>query len=495
MIIETKHLSKRFGNFYALEDINFAVQEGEIHGLVGENGAGKSTLIKILTGVYHLTNGEIFVSGEKANIQTPSDSRRLGISVIHQDRNIVPAFNGVENVYLGLDVLKRHITSVDFATMKANVQKVMVQYQIDIPLDKMARDLTPPQKTMLEIVRAVMTNCKLLILDEPTASLTDKESELLFALIKKLNAKGTAILYVSHRLEEIFQLTNRITVFKNGKLVKTVETKGIDSDGLIRLMTDNWTSTNERHGQEIKGEPIYSIEHVSSADGMAKDVSFASHAGEIMGLFGLGGSGRTETLEAIYGYKPLKSGKIFFKGKEIKNPTPSKSIQSGIVLIHEDRRGHSLVMSREIKDNVVLSTIDSYVEKGFFNATKERDNVNTKIKELEIKTTGPEQRTSELSGGNQQKVVFARALMSVPKVFLCDEPTQAVDVMTRKEIHNLLRKCADKGSAVVYVTSDLKEMLEVADTITIIANGKTWERLENRGLTSKQVLSYCYQKR
>ena len=496
MIIETKGLSKRFGNFYALSNINLSIKKGEIHGLVGENGAGKSTLIKILTGVYTKTDGDIFVDGKKVEINSPTESRNLGISVIHQDRNLVPAFNGVENIYLGMDTPKKYGIDVDFRTMRKNIESVMTRYDIDIPLEKMAKELSPSQKTMLEIVRAVMNNCRLLIMDEPTASLTDKETVRLFSLIKRINAEGTAILYVSHRMEEIFQLTNRITVFKNGQLVDTVETKKTDMNGIIRLMTDNWTSTVQTHGEKKTfGPVVYEVNNIMSENGVAKDVSFKAHSGEIMGLFGLGGSGRTETLEAIYGYTKMADGSITYNGKPFEKPDPSKCIKAGIVLVHEDRRGHSIVASRSVKDNIVLSTIDSYVKNGLFQKKKELHDAEEKIKELDIQTRGPEQSLWELSGGNQQKVVFAKALMSRPKVFLCDEPTQAVDVRTREEIHDLLRRCASEGSAVVYVTSDLKEMLEIADTITIISNGRTWETLENVGLTSEEVLRYCYKER
>lgn len=496
MLIETKNLNKCFGSFFALKDMNFSIKEGEIHGLVGENGAGKSTLIKILTGVYQKTSGDIYVSNNKVDIKTPTESRDLGISVIHQDRNLIPAFNGIENIYLGMDTPKKMGINVDFNEMKKNILAVMQKYDIDIPLDKMAKELTPSQKTMLEIVRAVMHNCKLLIMDEPTASLTDKETVKLFSLIRKINQEGTAILYVSHRMEEIFELTTSITVFKNGQLVKTVPTNTVTKDDLIKLMTDNWTSANESHtAAHQDGKVVYSVEHLSTADGIVKDVSFTAHEGEIMGLFGLGGAGRTETLEAIYGFRPIKSGKIFYNNKEFTKPTPTKCLKERIVLIHEDRRGHSLVVSRSVKDNIVLSTIDNYVSKGFFSKKKEDGDAKQKIDELNILTRSANQTVGELSGGNQQKVVFAKALMSNPKVFLCDEPTQAVDVKTRQEIHELLRKCAQNGSAVIYVTSDLKEMLEVADTITIISNGRTWEKLENTGLTSEEVLGYCYKER
>ena len=495
MIVETKKLSKCFGSMYALKNINFSVREGEIHGLVGENGAGKSTLIKILTGVFHQTDGDIFVAGEKVDIRSPSDSRNLGINVIHQDRNLIPAFNGIENIYLGLKSEKKRICTVDFNAMEKRIRDAMARYSIDVPLTALAKELSPPQKTLLEITRTIMTNCRLLILDEPTASLTDKETEVLFNIIRKLNAAGTAILYITHRMDEIFELTDRITVFKNGTLVDTVDTKNIDKNQLIALMTDNWVSDQKNEIRTKFGDVIYSVKNVATADKVVKDASFEVHKGEILGIFGLGGSGRTELLEGIYGYKKLIKGSVCLHNKKLKRLSPASSIKNGIVLIHEDRRGHSLVLSRSVKDNIVLSVIDSYVHNGLFNKKKETADAVSKVKELNIKTTGTEQPVKELSGGNQQKVVFAKSLQSDPDVFLCDEPTQAVDIMTRNEIHELLRSCSDKGKGVVFVTSDLQEMLEVADNILIMANGKTQELIRNNNVSSQQILQYCYQVR
>ncbi|AEV30947.1 ABC-type sugar transport system, ATPase component [Sphaerochaeta pleomorpha str. Grapes] len=495
MILETKNLTKRFGSMYALQHIDFSLEKGEIHGLVGENGAGKSTLIKIITGVYHPSEGEIIFDGRKVEITRPSEGRKLGINVIHQDRNLVPSFNGIENIFLGLPSEKKHFCTVDFKAMRERVAAVMAEYEIDVPLDKMASELTPPQKTLLEIVRSMMTECKLLILDEPTASLTDKESEVLFKIIRKVNAKGTAILYISHRLDEIFALTDRITVFKNGELVETVRTKEINQDGLVGLMTDNWVSEQKETIATAFSEIAYSVEHVSTTDLVVKDATFSVRKGEILGIFGLGGSGRTELLEALYGYKSIKEGIVRLNGKQLGTMTPAFSIKQGIVLINEDRRGCSLVESRSVKDNIVLSTIASYSKKGKFDSKSEKQDARDKIAELKIKTTGINQPVWELSGGNQQKVVFAKALMSHPQVFLCDEPTQAVDIKTRFEIHELLRQRAREGSSVVYVTSDLKEMLMVADTIIIMANGRTWEQIPNISVSSEQILTYCYQQR
>lgn len=492
MILETKKLCKQFGSMYALKDIDFFIKKGEIHGLVGENGAGKSTLIKILTGVYHLDQGKVLVDGENIIIANPLQARAVGINVIHQDRNLIPAFDGVENIYLGLKNETKHLCSIDYKKMKRNIEEVMKKYDIKVPLDKLAKELSPPQKTLLEITRAMMTECKLLILDEPTASLTDKETEVLFSIIKKLNKNGTAILYITHRMDEIFQLTDRITVFKNGQLVDTVNKVDVDKDRLISLMTDKYVSSKSDLRRNEFGKVLYEVNHIATSDNIVKDVSFKVRQGEILGIFGLGGSGRTELLESIYGYTKIKSGDVFLEDKKLEKINTSNSIKNGVVLINEDRREKSLILSRSIKDNIVLSTIDYYVEKGLYNSKKEAQDASKKVEELEIKTSGISQPVRELSGGNQQKVVFAKAMMSNPKVFLCDEPTQAVDIRTRNEIHKLLRTCTDKGGGVVYVTSDLKEMLEIADNIVIMANGRTWEFVANDNVTAEQVLKYCY---
>lgn len=491
MLLQTKELCKQFGGMYALKDINFEIAEGEIHGLVGENGAGKSTLIKILTGVYSLDKGDIYWNGERVEIHNPSQSRSIGINVIHQDRNLIPAFSGVENIYLGLEYEKKSGFMVDWGKMRKRVDEVIADLGIEIDLSLPASQLTPPQRTLLEIVRAMMTECRLLILDEPTASLTDREAEMLFETIGKLKGKGTAILYVTHRMDEIFRLTNRITIFKNGQLVNTVNTADVDKDKIISMMTDNWVSERIAEAKKI-GKTMLSVKNIASNDRIVKDASFEAHEGEILGIFGLGGSGRTELLECVYGYRPKIKGSVTLDGKLIENGSPSNSIKNGMVLICEDRRGMALVPSQTVKQNTVLSNIDSYAKFGVVNEAREKADTLEKISVLNIKTEGPDQVVMQLSGGNQQKVVFAKALLTNPRVFLCDEPTQAVDVKTRYEIHKLLRQKADEGNAVVFVSSDLKEVLEVADNIQIMANGRTKELLKNDSLTAEQVLACCY---
>lgn len=491
MLLRTEKLSKSFNGVYALSNINFEVEAGEVHGLVGENGAGKSTLIKMLTGVYSIDEGTVFWEDQPVKIPNPSQSRTLGINVVHQDRTLIPAFDGVENAYLGREYPHKGM-QVDWKIMWETVEKTRDELGIELDLSKMAIELSPPQKTCLEIIRAMMNDCKLLILDEPTASLTDKESEILFDIIGKLKKKGTSVLYVSHRMDEIFRLTDRITVFKNGSMVSCVKTSEVDKDKLVSMMTDEWKGSDIVHNTNF-GKVLLEVQGIRTKDSVMKKGSLKVREKEILGVFGLGGSGRTELLEGIYGYRPITEGTVTIDGEQQNMLSPANSIKKGMVLISEDRRGKALVGNLSIKENVLLSCIDRYAKHGYLDEKKEKQDVSEKAEALKIRMMGLDQRIIELSGGNQQKAVFAKALMTNPKVFLCDEPTQAVDIMTRNEIHKLLREKADAGNAVVYVSSDLKEILEVADTIQLVVQGETRQLLVNENLTTTEVLSYCYE--
>lgn len=495
MLLKTAKINKQFNGIYALRNVDFEMTPGEIHGLVGENGAGKSTLIKILTGVYGFDSGQILWNGKEIRIHSPWQSRRLGINVIHQDRNLIPFLSGYENAYLGLPYETRFGgILLDWEKMQQRVDKTAKRIGISLNLRAPARLLSPPQKTLLEIIRAMMTECQLLILDEPTASLTEKEAAILFRIIQKLKESGVSILYVSHRMDEIFRLTDRITVLKNGELISTETTNHTNLEKIISLMTGNWVS--EAKGTDrVFGETFLSVDHLKSADKIVKGVSFSVRKGEILGIYGLGGSGRTETLETIYGLREKAFGKITIGQKGYPKPSPAQSLKNGLVLISEDRRGKALITSLSVKQNIVLSTIDQNARFGIVDEKNETNHAEEKIRSLSIKTTGPAQQVAKLSGGNQQKVVFAKALMSEPKVLLCDEPTQAVDIKTRSEIHRLLRNLAGQGAAIVVVSSDIDEMLNIADNIVVIVNGETQACLKNENLTSRQILAICYQRK
>ncbi len=488
-LLTIKGLSHQFHQVKALEDIHLTLQAGEVHALVGENGAGKSTLIKILSGIYPLQSGEIVVNGRLLDPSSPKASLAAGIGVIHQERQLIPAFTVAENMYLGVAYERRGL-GIDRRGMQSKCQALMEEWGIGLDVKRLAGELSPAEKTMVEVARVLMRPCQLLILDEPTASLTDRETAVLFAVIEKLRREGTAILYVSHRLEEVFQLSERITVLRNGRLAATLLTRETHKAQLIELMTDAKPQA-QLVPQPLTGETILSVEGLSDAAGVVKNAGFCLHRGEILGLFGLAGSGRTELLESIYGCRRIKNGTVTL-AKERYQPTPKRSLARGMVLISEDRLGKALVGKMSIENNLLLATLDRYSVGGIFKRQAARADCQHMLGKLAIKAHSLSQPVNELSGGNQQKVVFARALLAQAQVFLCDEPTQAIDVGARSEIHRLLRAQASEGKAVLFVSSDLEETLEICDRLVVMANGCTGKVLENNHLSAEAVLACCY---
>ena len=491
MLLQTRGLSKAFHGTYALRDVDLSLDRGQVLGLVGENGAGKSTLIKLLTGVYRLEEGQLLWEDSPVSVTSPLQAQHLGIRAVHQDRALIPSFTGVENIFLGTSY-PTHRGLVDWKAMTRTAQEIADRLGMELDLSRTAAELSPPQRTELEIIRAVLSDCKLLILDEPTAALTDREAERLFSVIRTLKETGTAILYVSHRLEEILTLTDRVIVLRNGREVSTWETAQVTREQLIAAMSDS-LEAHTSHRPRSFGPALLKAEHISSRDGAVKDGEITAHAGEIVGLFGLGGSGRTELLECLYGTRPCSGGAVILDGKPQRTPSPVASLKQGVALVPEDRRGKALISGLGLSDNILLSCLDRSAHLGVRNRRKERDTAKAQVDALQIRSAALDQPISELSGGNQQKAVFARVLLTQPRVLLCDEPTQAVDVTTRAQLHRLLREKADQGCAVVYVSSDLNEVLEVADTVQVMVQGRTLPPMANEGLTSRQLLALCYQ--
>lgn len=538
MLLDVKSVDKKFNGVYALKGLDFSLGEGEVHGLIGENGAGKSTFIKILGGVYKRDGGSILWNGkELSETIRPEDSRAFGINIIFQDNVLIPAFTGLENICLGRSYpVKGGI--IQWKEMERETEAKAAELGIHLDLKKPVSMMTPAQKKCVEIVRAMMSDCKLLILDEPTASLSDKETNLLFSIVRNLKAKGTSVLYVTHRLEEIMELTDRVTVLRNGTLVSTVDTAGTSRKELVRLMSGNEVADGvgeagkdaeaelqdgaadrasgkggvkqpvsseaekaDTQGTELVGtgtekkigRTVLEVHGIRSGDGIVRGVDLEVKTGLITGMFGLCGSGRTEFLECIYGTRKLAGGEVTINGKTTTRPTPSESIRQGMVFICEDRRGKAMIPSFTVEENMMLSSIDRYTKGGWFQKQAACKKAADMIKVLKIKCIGTSQPAKELSGGNQQKVVFAKALLTEPSIWLCDEPTQAVDVATRQEIHRLLKEEAKKGKAVLYVSSDLTELLEVADEVAVMAYGRVRKIFENKELKAAEVLACCYE--
>ena len=540
MLLDVKSVDKKFNGVYALKGLDFSLGEGEVHGLIGENGAGKSTFIKILGGVYKRDVGNILWNGKDLpEVIRPEESRKLGINIIFQDNVLIPAFTGMENICLGRPYpVKGGL--IQWKEMEREAAAKAEEFGIHLDLKKPVSMMTPAQKKCVEIVRAMMSDCKLLILDEPTASLSDKETNLLFSIVRNLKAKGTSVLYVTHRLEEIMELADRVTVLRNGTLVSTVDTAGTSRKELVRLMSGNeaasgvedaetgkdaesklqggaadrisgkggvkQTVSSEAEKTDIQGAELLGtgadgkigktaleIHGIRSGDGIVRGVDLEIKTGLITGMFGLCGSGRTEFLECIYGTRKLAGGEVTIDGKTTTRPTPSESIRQGMAFICEDRRGKAMIPAFTVEENMMLSSIDRYTKSGWFQKRAADKKAMDMIEALKIKCVGVSQPAKELSGGNQQKVVFAKALLTEPSIWLCDEPTQAVDVATRQEIHRLLKEEAKKGKAVLYVSSDLTELLEVADEVAVMAYGKVRKTFENKDLKPTDVLACCYE--
>jgi ribose transport system ATP-binding protein len=497
-LLQVNKIDKRFGLHYALSNISLEIKPGEIHALVGENGAGKSTLIKILTGVYQPDGGQIIWNNREIAISEPFVSRKLGIQVVHQDRQLIHHFTGYENLFLGMKYPQRKFgVGIRWKKIKKQAEAVQNSFGIHLDLHKLVEHMSPPEKTMLEIMRAAMMECQLLILDEPTAALSDEESELLFELIQKLVARGTAILYVSHRLHEIFRLSNRVTVMRNGTIAGTFQTDQMNEEKLVQLMTNQSNTVQKQHKLRNLSQKntMLHVNQVSSRDQKVKNVSLNVKQGEIVGIFGLAGAGRTELLETIYGTRKLQAGSITLQGEKITSFSPKKSLSRGVVLIPEDRRGAGLVLNMSIRENMTLSTLRKYASFLKIHHHQEQSQVSAWMNKLQVKAVNADQPTKELSGGNQQKVVFAKALLCEPVLFLCDEPTQAVDVMTREEIHHLLKEEADKDSAVLFVSSDVQEIIDISDRIYVMHEGVSIAELTNDAVTAEQILQICYNQR
>lgn len=540
MLLDVKSVDKKFNGVYALKGLDFSLGEGEIHGLIGENGAGKSTFVKILGGIYKRDVGNILWNGKDLpEVIRPEESRKLGINIIFQDNVLIPAFTGMENICLGRPYpVKGGL--IQWKEMEREIEAKAAELGIHLDLKRTVSMMTPAQKKCVEIVRAMMSDCKLLILDEPTASLSDKETNLLFSIVRNLKAKGTSVLYVTHRLEEIMELTDRVTVLRNGTLVSTVDTAGTSRKELVRLMSGNeaasgvedaetgkdaesklqggaadkisgkggvkQTVSSEAEKTDIQGAELsgtgaegrirktaLEVHGIRSKDGIVRGVDLNVKSGQITGMFGLCGSGRTEFLECIYGTRKLAGGEVTIDGKTTTRPTPSESIRQGMAFICEDRRGKAMIPAFTVEENMMLSSIDRYTKSGWFQKRAADKKAMDMIEALKIKCVGVSQPAKELSGGNQQKVVFAKALLTEPSIWLCDEPTQAVDVATRQEIHRLLKEEAKKGKAVLYVSSDLTELLEVADEVAVMAYGRVRKTFENKDLKPTDVLACCYE--
>lgn len=485
-VLKMVGITKQFPGVLALDSVNFEVERGEIHALVGENGAGKSTLLKILAGAITMDKGEILLEGKPVRFSSPLDAINMGIAVIYQEFNLVPYLSAGENIFLGREPRKFN-GFVDFKTLHAKAQAILDRIGANFSSREIVSNLSVAQQQMTEIAKALSQNARIIAMDEPTSALTDREVEHLFEIARSLKQEGVAIIFVSHRLEEIFQIADRITVLRDGKYVGTKRVEETNRDEVITMMV----------GREIKekipkrpakiGEEILRVEGLTRK-GVFSDISFTLHKGEVLGLAGLVGSGRTEIARAIFGADPIDAGKIYLEGKEVRIRNPQDAIRLGIGLLTEDRKRYGLVLPMTVRENTTLANLMEVAIRGFINFPKERAVAKKYVEELSIKTPSIEQIARNLSGGTQQKLVLAKWLFTKSKVLIFDEPTRGIDVGAKVEIYELMNQLAERGVGIIMISSELPEVLGMSDRILVIHEGKIAGELKREEATQEKIM-------
>lgn len=467
--LEFRHISKRFPGVLALDDVIFGIERGECHALMGENGAGKSTLGKILAGVYTADSGEIFLDEQIISPENPLAARRLGIAIVHQELAFCPNLSVAENLCLG--DLPRNAGFLNRGQMRKVAESMLAEIEAEIPVDQPIGELSTGQEQMIQIASALGVNARVIVMDEPTSSLSARESERLFELIAKLKRRGITIIYVSHRMEEIFRLCDRITVLRDGKHVATEPASATNSERVIGQMIGRELALKEpRHRQASIGGEVVTVNNLQSP-GKFGPLNFTVRAGEILGFAGLVGSGRSEMAQAIFGLDRQAIGSILIHGKEMLLGDPRQALQNGIGFLPEDRKRQGLVLSMNCRENTTLAALPTLTSFGFIRKSEERDVAEQFLDRLRVKTPSMESPISGLSGGNQQKIALAKWLARECKVLIVDEPTRGVDVGAKAEIHHLLDELACQGVALIVISSELPELINLATRIIVLREG------------------------
>ncbi len=490
-ILEVKNITKVFPGVQALKGVNLAIKPGEVHGLVGENGAGKSTLMKCLIGIHSQTDGSIYFNGNLVQNYSTSEALRMGISMIHQELSPIEHRSIMENIWLGREPLKG-FGLVDHKKMYDQTKELLERLELYVEPDTLMVELTVAKMQMVEIAKAISYDAKLIIMDEPTSALTNKEVEQLYKIIRRLKEEGKAIIYISHKLDEIFTICDRVTVLRDGEYIGTKNIEDLDIPTLIRMMV----------GRDIKdmypketcelGEVKLEVENLSSK-GAFENVTFNVRKGEIFGIAGLVGSGRTELVETIFGLRTKTKGSIKIDGKEVDIKTPEDAIKAKIGLVTEDRRLNGIIPVLSVADNMIIANLSKY-SKPFrlFNHREAIEDVNEYVENIRIVTPSIEQKIMNLSGGNQQKVLIARWLLTEPEILIMDEPTRGIDVGAKAEIYKLMGEIVKQGKCIIMVSSELPEILGMSDRVMVMHEGKVSGILDNsKGLTQEEVMSYA----
>jgi monosaccharide-transporting ATPase len=493
-VLEVAGVTKRFPGTLALDDVSFSLRPGEVHALVGENGAGKSTLIKVLTGVYQPDEGEVRHLGEPVTFKRPIDAQRAGISTIYQEVNLVPLMSIAGNVFLGREP-RTKAGLVDWSRMYADARELLKGYGIDDDVKRPLHTLGVGAQQMVALARAVSTDAKVVIMDEPTSSLEPREVETLFEVLNRLHAEGIAIVYVSHRMDELYRVCESVTVLRDGRVVHSGPLATLPRIELVSKMLgreikqireEGVTAFGEEH--DVEREPLLKAENLS---GLRKlhDVSVSIRPGEVVGLAGLLGSGRSETARAIIGAFPLDGGSVLLAGKPLKRGKIKAAMRAGIALLAEDRKTDGIIPNLSVRENIVLAALPSLSPFGLVSKSKQDKIVKIFMDRLRIKASSPEQKVSELSGGNQQKVLLARWLATGPKILLLDEPTRGIDVGAKAEVQALIDELAQEGLGVLLISSELEELIDGSDRVVVLRDGSVVGELTGDRITEENVLT------
>jgi rhamnose transport system ATP-binding protein len=486
-ILELKKISKSFSGVEVLHEVSFALRPGEVHALLGENGAGKSTLVKIITGVHQPDKGEILLSNEPVHFSDARDSRQAGIAAIYQELSLFPDLDVAENIFAG----RQPVTTggrVDWRKLYDEAGKLLASLGVKLDPKEKARNLSIAQQQMVEIARAFSIHARILIMDEPTSSLTLHEVDELFSLVRRLGAEGTAIIFISHRLEEILALADRVTVLRDGSYVATHPAKEVTRYGLIRLMVGR-TITNLFPKQDVTaGEVVLKAKDLTRA-GSFYEVSFELRRGEILGLAGLVGAGRTNVARAIFGVEPPTAGRIQIEGREVRITSPQQAIELGLAYVPEDRQLHGLIPAMPLTSNISLPMLPHYAKMGWLRDTRERKSAYDAARQMEVRANNMWQLARELSGGNQQKVVLAKWLSTDPRILILDEPTRGIDVGTKAAVHALMSKLAAEGMAILMISSELPEILGMSDRVLVMREGHVTGHFTRSEATQEKIIS------
>ena len=490
MRLEARCVSKSFGGVQALREVSFDLRRGEVHALMGENGAGKSTLVKILAGLHAPDAGEVLVDGRCVMLRSPHDAMRHGIAMIHQELMPVPDLTVAENLLLGREPRGRLPGTVDRPALRREATRLLGLLNVELPVEALMRTLSVAQMQTVEIARAIGTDAAAVIMDEPTAALSEREAEALFEAIRTLQARGTAIVYITHKMDEVFRIADRITVLRDGGPVGTVASRELNEAGLITMMVGRALSGGRVRGRVVSGECLLSAQGLSHANAY-RNVRLDLRRGEILGLAGLMGAGRSEVASALFGLAPAERGEIRVRGNPVRIRNPIEAMRLGIGMVTEDRRADGFVPLMSVRHNVTLAALKRCSRGPVIRHATEAAAAARAIERAGVRARGDGQAVVQLSGGNQQKVVFARTLMPDPEIVILDEPTRGIDVGAKADVHALIAGLADQGKAVLLISSEMSELLALSDRLLVMRQGEISAELDPLKVTQEEVLKHA----